>query len=119
MHRKYGVYLDLVTVIEAWPEDYEQRLTEMYPRRLKNIRLYAPEAHDLALMKLGRNIERDREDVKFLARQGFITAEGLQQRYEQEMRPYIAMPEQRTDPVIQLWTGMLREDLAATSHDQA
>jgi hypothetical protein len=85
----------------------------MYPGQLKHIRLFAPEAHDLALMKLGRNIERDREDVKFLARQGFITPEELKHRYEKEMRPYIALPEQRTDPVLDLWVEMIREDLEA------
>jgi hypothetical protein len=28
-------------------EDYDQRLTEMYPGQLKNLRLLVPEAHDL------------------------------------------------------------------------
>jgi uncharacterized nucleotidyltransferase DUF6036 len=83
----------LVAVIEAYPEDYETRLTEMYPRQLKHIRLLALEAHDLALTNLGRNIERDREDVKFLARQQFITPEELRRRYEKEMRSYIAQPD--------------------------
>jgi hypothetical protein len=110
LHRKYHVYLDLVTVIDAYPEDYETRLTEMYPGQLQHIRLWAPEAHDLALMKLGRNIERDRDDVKFLARQGFITPEGLRQRYEKEMRTYISVPERRTDPVLDFWIEMIREE---------
>jgi G:T-mismatch repair DNA endonuclease (very short patch repair protein) len=70
--------------------------------------------HDLALMKLGRNIERDSEDVKYLARQGFITSMELKDRYEKEMRPYIALAEQRTDPVIELWVEMIREELRAT-----
>jgi hypothetical protein len=113
LHRKYRVYLDLVGVMEAYPQDYGTRLIEMYPGQLKHIRLLACEAHDLALMKLGRNIERDREDVKFLARRGFITSEGLKHRYEKEMRPYIAQPEQRTDPVIDLWVKMIREELGA------
>ena len=52
LHRKHGVYLDLVTVIQAYPEDYDQRLTEMYSGQLKKIRLFAVEPHDLALMKL-------------------------------------------------------------------
>ena len=108
------MYLDLVTVIEAYPEDYETRLTEMYPRQLKHIRLLAPEAHDLALMKLGRNIERDREDVKFLARQRLITAEGLQQRYQTEMQGYIAEPEKRADAVLIFWIEMIREELERT-----
>ena len=111
LHRKYGVYLDLVGVIDAYPDDYEARLTEMYPGQLRYIRPLAAEAHDLALMKLGRNIERDRADVKFLARQGLITPAELRHRYEKEMRPYIALPEQRSDPAIELWVEMIREEL--------
>jgi len=113
LHRKYGVYLDLVGVIEAYPDDYETRLTEIYPFQLKNIKLWAPEAHDLALMKLGRNIERDREDVKFLAREGFIRVDELKHRYDKEMRPYISEPEQRTDTVLKFWVEMIREELQA------
>jgi hypothetical protein len=111
LHRKYGVYLDLVGVIDAYPDDYQARLTEMYPAQLEHIRLLAAEAHDLALMKLGRNIERDRADVKFLARKRFITREELRRRYEKEMRPYIALPEERSDPVVELWVEMIREEL--------
>ena len=61
-------------------------------------------------MKLQRNIERDREDVKHLARTGLITVEQLRDRYESEMRPYIALPEQRTDPIIKFWADMIREE---------
>jgi hypothetical protein len=110
LHQKHRVYLDPIGVIEAYPEDYETRLTEMYPAELKHIRLLALEAHDLALTKLGRNIERDREDVKFLARENFIRPEELSRRYEDEMRPYIAEPERRTDPVLALWIDMIREE---------
>jgi len=111
LHQKYRVYLDLVGVIQAYPEDYGTRLTEMYPRQLKRIRLFAPEAHDLALMKVGRNIERDRDDVKYLARQKLITPQELRSRYEKEMRSYISQPEQRYDPVIDLWVEMIQEEL--------
>jgi len=79
---------------------------------LKHIRLLAAEAHDLALMKLGRNNERDREDVKFLARLGFITPEELNRRYIEEMRSYIAQAEQRYDPAMNLWVEMIREVLS-------
>jgi hypothetical protein len=103
LHRKYGVYLDLFGVIDAYPDDY--------PAQLEHIRLLAAEAHDLALMKLGRNIERDRADVKFLARQRFITREELRRRYEKETRPYIALREERSDPVVELWVEMIREEL--------
>jgi hypothetical protein len=111
LHKKYKVYLDFVTVIQAYPENYEQRLSEMFPGRLQNVRLFAAEAHDLALMKLERNIERDREDVKFLARQGYIQPDKLYMRYHEEMRMYVAAPEATTDKVIDFWVEMIREAL--------
>ncbi len=111
LHRRHHVYLDVVGVIDAYPDDYEARLTEMYPGDLKHIRLLAVEAHDLALMKLGRNNERDRQDVKFLVRRGFITSAELNRRYTEEMRSYVAQPERRSDPVINLWIEMIREEL--------
>ena len=101
LHRKHGVYLDLVTVIQAYPEDYDQRLTEMYSGQLKKIRLFAVEPHDLALMKLERNAERDRVDVMFLASQGLVTAGELERRYRAEMRSYIGVPERSTDITLQ------------------
>ena len=111
LHRKYHVYLDYVTVIQAYPEDYDQRLIEIFPGQLQNIRIFAPEAHDLALMKLGRNIERDREDVKYLARRGYLTGEELENRYRLEMRPYIGVPDS-SDRVLKFWLDMIREELA-------
>ena len=80
-------------------------------KQLKFIGLLVPEAHDLALMKLCRNIERYREDVKYLAREGLMTTGELKLRYEDEMRPYVALAEQRIDPVLQFWLEMIREDL--------
>jgi uncharacterized nucleotidyltransferase DUF6036 len=110
LHKKHKVYLDRVTVIEAYPEDYEDRLVEMYAGEFNNIRLLVPEAHDLALMKLQRNNEKDREDVKYLARTGHLTPDILKERYEKEMRSYIALPERRTDHVVKLWIDMINED---------
>lgn len=117
LHRKHGVYLDLVTVIQAYPEDYDQRLTEMYSGQLKKIRLFAVEPHDLALMKLERNAERDRVDVMFLASQGLITASELDRRYRAEMRSYIGVPERSTDITLQLWVSMMKEEALARDSD--
>ena len=111
LHKKYRIYLDVVGVLQYYPDDYELRLTEMFPRQLQKIRLLAPDAYDLALMKLDRNIERDREDVKYLARQGFIQTEELKRRYEKEMRPYVARPEDRLDRNLDFWIEMIREHM--------
>jgi hypothetical protein len=60
LHKKYKIYLDRVGVAKV-PEDYEDRLTEMFPRTFKHLRLLALDPYDLALSKLERNIQRDRE----------------------------------------------------------
>jgi hypothetical protein len=44
--------------VDAIPESYDERLCELSPGRFKNIRLFIPEAYDLVLSKLRRNIER-------------------------------------------------------------
>jgi hypothetical protein len=40
----------------------------MFPGAFQNLRLMALDPYDLALTKLERNIERDRSDVRYLAR---------------------------------------------------
>lgn len=58
LHNHYGVYLDPVTVAQ-FPENYESRLIPMWPKfGFRRLRLFALEAHDLALTKLDRNVER-------------------------------------------------------------
>jgi hypothetical protein len=53
LHKKDKIYLDHVGVAHV-PEDYEDRLLALDP-------------YDLALSKLERNIQRDRDDVLHLA----------------------------------------------------
>lgn len=49
------------------PEDYEERLTEMFPQAFRHLRLFALDPYDLTLSKLERNIQRDRADVRYLS----------------------------------------------------
>lgn len=72
LHRKHKLYLDAVTVATP-PEDYERRLVPMFPGNWTHLRLLALEAHDIALSKLERNHERDRDDVQQLARAGHLS----------------------------------------------
>jgi hypothetical protein len=51
LHRKHGVYLDVVAVASA-PYDYDERLTEMFPGAYSNLGLLALDPYDLALTKL-------------------------------------------------------------------
>ena len=107
LHRRYRVYLDVVTVATV-PERYEDRLIDLFPDEFTCLRLKAFERHDLALAKLERNLDRDREDVKTLAVRGGLDPAVLRQRYEEELRPYLGRPE-REDLTLQLWLEMIAE----------
>jgi hypothetical protein len=108
LHRQLGVYLDLVTIV-AVPEDYDQRLTEMFAGKFQHLRLFALDAYDLALAKLERNIQRDRDDVKYLARTVPFDLAVLRERYERELRPYLGNPD-REDLTLRLWIEAIEEE---------
>ena len=105
LHKKYGVYLQHVGIVTV-PEDYADRLTSMFPSAYRRLLLPGLEAHDLALSKLERNLARDREDVKYLARTAPLDLAVLEDRYLSELRPYLANTE-RHDLALRLWLEML------------
>lgn len=82
LHRKYGVYLQVVGLAPI-PEDYESRLTEMFRGAFQYLRLFALDPYDLALSKIERNSQRDRDDVKHLARMVPFDLEILRRRFEE------------------------------------
>ena len=53
LHKKYKIYLDRVGVAKV-PENYEDRLAEIFPKIFKHLRLLALDPYDLALSKLER-----------------------------------------------------------------
>lgn len=107
LHKRYHVYLQIVTVADV-PDGYEDRLAPVLAGQLKYLRLKAFERHDLVLAKLGRNIDRDREDVIALARARGLDTSLLKSRYESELRPYLSAPE-REDLTLQLWIEIIEE----------
>lgn len=92
LHRTHKVYLQLVGVATV-PDEYEERLAEMFPGELTHLHLMALNPYDLALSKLERNTERDRDDVKHLVRTAPLDLDILRERYEKELRPYLGNPE--------------------------
>jgi hypothetical protein len=110
LHKKYKVYLDHVGVAHV-PENYEDRLTEIFPKVFKHLRLFALDPYDLALSKLERNIQRDRDDVKHLARTVPLDLEVLKERYQKELRWQLGNPE-REDLTIRLWIEAIEEERA-------
>jgi hypothetical protein len=90
------------------PELYESRLSELFPRRFRNLRLKALERHDLVLAKLERNIDRDREDLRRLVLGPGLDLGVLRERYATELRPWLGRPD-REDLTLQLWLEIILE----------
>ena len=95
LHKKYKVYLDRVGVAKV-PENYEDRLTEIFPKVFKHLRLLALDPYDLALSKLERNIQRDRDDVKHLAKTVPLDLEVLKSDIRKSCAGSLAIPSART-----------------------
>lgn len=108
LHIKHGVYLDRVGIANL-PEDYEDRLTEIFKDNFQNLKLFALNPYDIALAKIERNIDRDREDVRFLAKTIPFDLKILEEIYFKELRPVLGIPE-REDLTLKLWIEMIEED---------
>jgi hypothetical protein len=111
LHRKHGVYLDIVTVVTC-PDGYEGRLVEFLPGTWNRLRLFVLDPYDLVLAKLERNLQRDRDDVLYLARAARWDVDVLHNCYETELRPYLGRPE-REDLTLNLWIEMIQESRGA------
>ena len=108
LHKKYRVYLQVVGVAQV-PVNYEDRLTEVLPGTFNHLSLFALDPYDLALSKLERNAQRDRDDVKHLALSVPLDLNMLQERYQKELRPDLGNPE-REDLTLKLWIDIIEEE---------
>ena len=107
LHKKYRLYVQYVGVATP-PCDWESRLRPMFPDATwKHLRLFALDPMDLALSKLERNSERDREDLLGLARTGLIDAGEMRSRYLAEVRPYLPSKHSWHDRSLDLWVEMI------------
>ena len=78
----------------------------MFPGAFRHLRLMALDPYDLALTRLERNIQRDRDDV--LYRTVPFDLSILQHRFQTEQRPYLPNPS-RADRTLQLWIDAIDE----------
>lgn len=103
------MYIDAGSRVATLPENYAERLTEIFPGTFANLKLLVPDRYDLALSKLERNIDRDREDVQLLARTPGFDLNVLRERYTSEVRPFIPGLVSRHDLTLNLWVEMIEE----------
>ena len=100
--KKHKLQVHHVGGVAPLPEDYKERLVEMFPRRFSKLKLYALEPHDLMLAKLTRNSAVDRDDLRSLKQAGLVDVKVLRERYQRELRPYLAN-EKWHDQTMELW----------------
>jgi|SRR5215831_3885226 len=100
--RKHKVQVHHASVATV-PESYEERLTEPFPGRFENLRLFVLDPYDIVLSKLSRNEERDRQDVEYLAKTQHLDHQVLRERYENELRPLLIGPVSRHDKTLEFW----------------
>lgn len=108
LHKKYKVYLQIVGVAPI-PLNYADRLTEMFGRAFNHLRLFGLDPYDLALSKIERNTQRDRDDVKHLARTVPLDLNVLKERYAKELQPDLSNA-RREDLTLQLWIEAIEEE---------
>lgn len=78
-------------------------MTELFPKRFKNIRLLVLDPYDLILSKLSRNSGKDQEDVKYLTRTQQLDPNVLRERYENELKYQSIGPPERGDNTLKFW----------------
>ena len=100
--RKHKVHVHHAAVASV-PESYTERMTELFPERFKNIRLFVLDPYDVVLSKLSRNVERDRQDVEYLAKTQHLDSKILRERYEKELRPILIGPASRHHATLEFW----------------
>jgi len=108
LHQKHKVYLQLVGVATV-PESYEERLSKIAPGTFKHLHLFSLDPYDLALSKLERNTQRDRDDIRHLARTVPLDLNVLKERYQKELRADLGNPE-REDLTLKLWIEAIEEE---------
>lgn len=100
--RKHKVFVHRAAVASV-PENYQERMRELFSGYLKNIRLFILDPYDLILSKISRNEDRDREDAKYLASTLRLSSEILRNRYDTELRAILIGRVESHDKTLEFW----------------
>ncbi len=104
---KHKVFLQRVGGVTDLPENYEDRLVDLN-LGLSKLSLKILEPYDLVLSKLTRNSPKDREDVKYLAKDRKLRFSTLMERFATEM-DYISNYERHEGTLNRVWRDYFAE----------
>lgn len=106
---RHRLYIDVVGVASV-PYEYESRLTDFCPGMFKKLHLRVMDPYDIALSKLSRNLDRDHDDVMYLARAVPFDLDLFERRYKDELRPDLFGNIAEKDDWFQSWLDDIREE---------
>ncbi|HKT47531.1 MAG TPA: DUF6036 family nucleotidyltransferase [Candidatus Acidoferrales bacterium] len=102
LSRKHKLFVHHAAVATV-PENYEERLRELFAERFKNLHLFVLDPYDVVLSKLSRNAERDRQDVEYLVKTRRLDGAVLRRRHDAELRTNLIGPVERHDATLRFW----------------
>jgi hypothetical protein len=101
---RHKLHFHRASSVATYPHDYAERLIDITPKDFKKLRLRAFEVHDIVLAKVVRHSPVDRADFEFLTEKGVLDREVLNERFENELRPYLLnLDENRAVLTMRLW----------------
>lgn len=103
------MYLDFVGIAQV-PYEYEERLVPIYEGLFENLHLQVMDPYDIALCKLKRDIDRDFQDMLYLAQTTPFDLHIFEQRYREELRPYLFGNVSEADFAFERWLEAIREE---------
>ncbi len=99
---EHHLHLQAVHITDP-PCDYEDRLIDATPASFQKLKIKVLDPYDLVLTKAQRNSPRDREDARALIEGCRLDKEILRKRFEDEVRPFLAVAPEKTALTIDLW----------------
>jgi hypothetical protein len=108
LHKKYKVYLDRVGVAKV-PENYEDRVTEIFPKVFKHLRLLALDPYELGVIETGTQPTTGSRRRKAFGEDDSLRSCDMKERYQTELRLQLGNPE-REDLTLRLWIEAIEEE---------
>jgi hypothetical protein len=106
---RHRLYIEVVGVASV-PYEYESRPNDFCPGMFEKLHLRVMDPYDIALSKLSRNIDRDHDDVMYLARTVPFDLDLFERRYKDELRPDLFGNVAEKDDWFQSWLDDIREE---------
>ena len=113
---EHHLHVQAVSVADS-PCDYVDRLIDATPSGFRKLKIMILDPYDLVLTKAQRNFPKDRDDARLLIEGRRLDGDTLRNRFEKEVKPYLAVAADKTALTVELWLNEFFEDPAVEGGD--